>query len=232
VLERLPRGVSRRYLVVVLLLVGISAGSVLAGTRLQASEADAPAPIVRADGSLTADPEPLTIDDLNATRGPEPARAAMRLWFWAQWGSLPNVVAAHDPEVIDALGAEDIASAYRMMRTAYVSARPRILSVSRGRSGTVVTLEALRRNTAPTRYAFTMRERDGRWYITFDELLEEGIAAWVQFRATPDPSADKPPAAAVRAGIDAARRYRLAAVEAGATGNGAAGAEPRDRQSR
>jgi hypothetical protein len=154
------------------------------------------------------------LDEIDDAPGGSAARAVMRLWFWAQWGSLPNVVAAYDPEVVERVGSEDIASTYTLNRSTYISSRPRIVDVSTGRRGTVVHVEALRRNAPPQRSSFTLRRRDGYWYVVFDTVLEQGLAAWVQFRSMPDPDAKDIPAAAVRAGINAARRYRLVGTEA------------------
>jgi hypothetical protein len=206
------RVVTSRSFLVIVLVAAASAVAVFVGSELDREQTPAEER-VRPDGSLAVDPKPLSLDDLRALESGSPAEAVIELWYWAQWGSLPNVVAAYDPVVVDRLGAGDIASAYSMQRQSLIASKPRILEEVRGREGTAVSVEALRRNASPTRYSFTLRESDGEWLVVFDTLLESGIAAWAQFDAMPDPDAGTTPASARRAGIRAAHRYRDVALD-------------------
>jgi hypothetical protein len=201
-----------RPMLVFLVLVVVSAGSVYAGTRLR-DDAQPAVERARADGSLVADPRPLSLEDLSAVPTGSASEAVLRLWYWGQWGSPPNVVAAYAPEVVSGLGAANIAGAYSLKRASMVASRPRITGEVRGERGTVVTLEAQRRNTQPEHYAYTLERVNGGWLVRFDTLLESAIAAWAQVDAMPDPNAADVPAAAAKAGIDAARRFREIAVE-------------------
>jgi hypothetical protein len=197
---------------VTVLVAAASAVAVALGSELDQDQTPA-TERVRPDGSLAVDPKPLSLDDLRRTENRSPSEAVMELWYWAQWGSLPNVVAAYDPAVVARLGADDIASAYSMQRQSLVASTPRIIEEVRGREGTVVSVEVLRRNASPTRYSFTLRDTSGDWLIVFDTLLESGIAAWAQFDAMPDPDARSAPARAKRAGIRAAHQYRDVGLE-------------------
>jgi hypothetical protein len=204
----LRRIVTSRMLVV-LALIAISAVSVLVGTQLQH---DAAAPSAaereRPDGSLSADPQPLSLDDVRATANGSASEAVMYLWYWAQWGGLPNVLAVYSPAVVARLGAEDMAGAYSLQRASLLAARPEIVSEVTGPGGTMVAVRALRRNTKPQELSYTLRRIRGEWRIVFDTQLESGLAAWVQFRSTPDPESGDAPPSARRAGIAAARAYR------------------------
>lgn len=213
-LARAKHVATSRLALVVIGIVLASAGSVFAGTRLQDARSDRDgAGEVQADGSLKVDPAPLTLDDVAKSREGSASRTVMRLWYFAQWGSPANVLDAYKPEVIRRLGIQNVASAYSSMRASLVAARPRIVSEVKARSGTVVTMRALRRNAEPTRHSFTLeRGPGGRWQIVFDTLLEDALAAAVQAASSPDPNS-KPPASAVRKGLIAAREFRAADLE-------------------
>ena len=186
------------------------------GTALDDGGSAATAPLaVRGDGSLRVDPPPLSLEAVRRAPEDSPARTLLELFFWAQWGSAPNIVAAYLPAVVRALGAEDLAGAYGAERASLLSSRPRIANTVRKRFGVVVTVELLRRNELPARHSFTLRRVGGRWRVAFDTLLEEGIAAYVQTRDTPahaGAGAAAVPDAAEKAGIAAAREYRRIAL--------------------
>lgn len=198
-----------KFTVAVVALVLVSAGAVYAGTQIEGTEKRSTTR-VRSDGSLTQPPRPLSLDDVAKHEPGSPTAAIVRLWYWGQWGSAPNIIQAYDPAVVRLLGAADMAGAYSAQRANMVSARLRIVGESPGIAGTsVVTLQALRTNTAPEQYSFTLKRKGGRWVVVFDTLLEAAIAGYVQTHASPDPNKE-PPAAAVRAGLSKARSYRVA----------------------
>lgn len=180
------------------------AGSLLREDRVRAGT-------VRADGSLTVDPKPLTLADVGRLQRGSASQAALLLWYWGQWGSAPSIVSSYAPEIVRAVGADAIAGAYAQDRASLVAMRPRVIEESATRAGTVVILEGARRNELPNRYSFTLRRRDGRWQVVYDSLLEAGLAAYVQTRAADDPNARTVNAAAARAGLAAVRRLRAAA---------------------
>ena len=105
---------------------------------------------------------------------------------------------------------------------------PQVVDAVRGRDGTsVVTVKGLQVNSAPQYYSFTLRRVGSEWFIVFDTLLESGITAYVKFRNTPNPNAKKAPAAAERAGLAAARSYRVAfQCRAGQDGTGVVAPPP------
>ena len=189
----------------------ITAAGMLAGTRLD-GDSEAIGEAVNRDRSLAVDPRPLTLDDVAAgAEGPAP-EAVLRTWFFAQWGGLPVVVASYLPAVVDRVGAANVAGAYELQRGLLVSSHPRILAESVTDEGVIVTVEVQRRNESPQQHSYTLTRRHDRWYIVFDTVLEEALAAYAQTQRTPGGEQGDPPAAAVRAGLEAASRFRAAAA--------------------
>ena len=215
-----------KFLLAVLVLVLATGAAVYAGTRIE-DDSKNTSETVRPDGSLTSQPDPLSLADVAQERKGTPAEAVMKLWFWAQWGSSPNIIASYHPAVVRRLGSADIAGAYAMKRASMLQTRPRFVDVSKAASGdVVVTLEGLQVNTPPQPYSFTLRRVAGQWMVIFDTLLEDGLAAYVQFRLVPDPDAKRPPAAAQRGGLETARAYRVAFLCRGAQADQVPAATP------
>jgi hypothetical protein len=132
----------------------------------------------------------------------------MRLFYWAQWGSAPNVASAYDPAVRRAAGVGNIVGAYSQLRDTLATSRPRFLEITSSAAGAFVSLELLRADAAPARHSFLLQRRDGRWQIVFDTLLERGLANYVASLRSRN-SADKlPDRSAVRQGRLAAHEYR------------------------
>jgi hypothetical protein len=198
---------------VVLGLCLVSVGAVLLGTQLEDStKAGTKAPRVRSDGSLTVNPELLSLADVDrAPRGSAKA-AVLLLWYWGEWGAVPNILGAYHPAVVRAVSGEDIAGAYAMFRNALQTGQPKVTAQTGGPRRAVVVLRVRRRDAPPEKYSFTLSRVGGRWYVVFDTLLETAIAGYVQLKNMPDPSAKKPPPAAARAGLDAAAKFRAAAA--------------------
>jgi len=193
----------------------LSTACVAVGTALDDGGASSgPQPLVaRHDGSLRVNPRLLTLADVRKVPPGSPGRTLFELFFWAQWGSAPNIVAAYDPAVVRAVGVDDLTGAYALRRASLLASQPRITNTVSTSFGATVTVELLRRNEVPDRQSFTLRRIGGRWRVVYDTLLEDGIAAHVQGRETPA-SATAVPDAAAKAGIFAARRYRTAALHA------------------
>jgi hypothetical protein len=160
---------------------------------------------VKKDGSLTAVPPPLTLQQVNSKTSRSPEGAVYRLWFWAQWGSLPNVVLSYDPVVRRTVGPANIAGAYALLRSELLATRPRVVAVSRTRAGMFVALHEQRRALAPSRESFLLRRSGGGWTIVYDTLLERGLQTYAQQGLEPN----KPPSGrALTAGQALAARYR------------------------
>lgn len=198
--------------VFIVAMIVLSSASIAAGTALDDRDSNVfTQPVPLSDGSLRVDPKPLTLEEVRRTPAGSPARSLFELFFWAQWGSAPNVVAAYPPEVARAVGADILSGAYAQQRVTLLSSLPRITSTVKTAFGVVVTVELLRRNAVPARQSFTLRRVEGRWLVVYDTLLEDGIAAYVQNREAPA-SGKQVPDAAIKAGMAAAARYRSVAL--------------------
>jgi hypothetical protein len=199
----------------VVALIALSGASVALGAALgdDGSGAGSRKIAPRADGSLTVDPKPLTLADVRDMPEGSAQRTVMELFFWSQWGSAPNIVAAYSPAVVGFVGVLNLAGAYAGKRASLLASLPRIINTVPTRLGSTVNVELLRRNLPPERQSFALQREGGRWRIVFDTLLEDGLAAYVQGVDTPA-FARLPPNRAVQAGARAVRDYRREALTA------------------
>lgn len=159
---------------------------------------------VRPDGTLTANPAPLTLADVEGQPAASARRAVYELLFWGQWGSWPNVLDAYDPEVRATVGTRDLLGAYAVLQPQLVAAQAQIVSAVLRRGRAIVLLE-LRSTSARQRESFLLRRRGASWRILSDTLLERGLRAYVTQRVDTGPN---PSRAAARAGVEAAEKYR------------------------
>ena len=169
----------------------------------------------RPDGSLSADPAPLTLKDVDATPDGSAREAVMVLWFWGQWGGLPNMVLMQDDRVTGAVGASKIMDAYGLVRPDMLASRPRIVGTRTSPGGTFVAVEIRRKNQKPTQESYILKRRGSRWAVVRDTVLERGLAASAQRRLDPDITDDRPlTGGQLRAGEAAARTYRAISLSA------------------
>jgi hypothetical protein len=177
------------------------------GSELQ-GKATKPPTQQRSDDGLTATPNPLTLDALRRAHPGSASEAVLRLWFWAQWAGSASVLSAYDPRVVKGVGAGRIVTAYRSVQASLAQTEPQVVEESVGPAGTVVTVRALTEGHPPSDYSFTLWKVKGSWYITYDTLLDNALAAPNQAMPTPVGKEQNPPPAAVQAGLEASRRYR------------------------
>jgi hypothetical protein len=151
---------------------------------------------------------PLTYADVARKGRNKPARAVLLLWFWAQWGSTPNVVATYDPRVVRAVGARNISGVYAWLRGTLVELRPQIVGEIRRRKNlSFVAVEARSATANPVRYAFLLGRTSGNWLIMHDTLLQDALPGYVAFKIDGQASAN-PSRRAREQGERLADRYR------------------------
>ena len=169
-----------------------------------------PTVTVRADGTLSANPALLTLDDINRQPVGTPRRAVLEQLFWAQWGSWPDIFEGYAPTIGSVVGRENLTGAYVILRPQLTASKPRFVAtrVTGGRAA--VHLELLSATGAPNYESFVLRRLRGRWLIISDTLLERGLKTYVTQRFDGDIAGAKPTRRAVLAGIDATARYRAA----------------------
>jgi hypothetical protein len=173
------------------------------------------------DGKLTADPAPLTFAQIAEAGRTTPAGSVLSLYFWAQWGSIPNVVNMYDPRVRSAVGPMRIADAYVDQRVSLLGTLVVIRNVVSSPLGKLVTVDALTKNYPVVHDSFLLqrRRRSGRWYVVHDTLLERGLAVIVGAQASRGLTGQAAVRRAQRAGGVAARNFRSLAMRlAGLTG--------------
>jgi hypothetical protein len=219
--ERIAAGRRRRVpawlkvLIVAIALLAVCGGAVYAGSKLddgssESADRATTSERSRPEGSLAEVPGLMRLRDVRKARSGSASEKVLELWYWAQWGSIPNIIATYDPTVVSEVGASDLAGAYSLQRSYLAAARPELVDESESDGFAFVTLRALRADDKPQSLGFTLRRTGGEWRVVFDTLLESALATYVQYRNTPDPNSRNVPVAAVRAGIEAARKYRLA----------------------
>jgi hypothetical protein len=164
------------------------------------------------DGKLTADPAPLTFAQIAEAGRTTPAGSVLSLYFWAQWGSIPNVVSMYDPRVRNALGPMRIADAYVDQRVPLLGSQVVIRDTVASPLGTLVTVDAFTKNFPPIHDSFLLTRRNRRWYLVHDTLLERGLAVIVGAQASRGLSGQAAVRRAQTAGAVAARNYRRLAM--------------------
>jgi hypothetical protein len=162
---------------------------------------------VKADGSLADDAPPITLQDIKNEPRRSVRRTMLSVWFYGQWGSVPNILPLYEPFVRRAVGDRLILGAYATQREQMLASRPRIAYVRRTSVGTLVGLSVYRRGAVPLRDSFLFRRRNGKWRILYDTILERTFNSYQQFTDSADP-AQKPTRKAVLAGKAAADRLR------------------------
>lgn len=155
---------------------------------------------------------PLTFAEVAKAGLAKPAGAVLSLYFWCQWGSIPNVVESYDPRVRKALGPLIIADAYDDQRQALLSTMVVIRDTVRTPLGELVTVDGFTKDFPPVRDSFMLDRRDGHWYIVYDTLLARGLGAVVGARASRGLSGQAAVRRAQTAGAAAARDYRNQAL--------------------
>jgi hypothetical protein len=202
-------------------LVLIGAGAVLVGNTVgddhRGSERGRVG--VTANGRLTGAPARMSPAIIaSATKPGTAARAAMKLLYWAQWGSLPTVVHAYDPSVVARVGPSAIADSWGQQQTSLQSMQPRVVDSVAGRRGAVtVTLEMLRQDSPPQQTSMTLRRIGGkpRWYVVFDTMLYNSISNTVAADVIDYLTSENASPNAQRAASAAAASLRQAAVRFG-----------------
>jgi hypothetical protein len=188
---------------------GSDDGEVASSDRIARTGASPAA--VGPQGRLTAQPAPLTLADLRKQPKGSPQAAVLELWFWGQWGSAPNIVAAYMPRIRSTIGVSNITGAYAQQRVDLLDSLPRIAAVRRTKLGAFVGLEILTKQNEPRRESFLLQQpsSDG-WRVAYDTLLERALAGYVQttVQSTIDPNAERPAARAIREGVAVAQTYR------------------------
>lgn len=193
-------------------LAAVGVGQIALGLACNGGPGPAERSTVRADESLIVDPDPVTAADLNRFGEGTAARAVMTLFYWGQWGSSAGIVGSYSPRVVEGLGAEAIADAYRFSRQSLLAQAPEIDFVRPTPDGFVVGVVGRRRNARPQDHTFNLERRQGRWLVSFDTLLENGVAAITQIETARARNVAEDDPAAMAAGITAARRYRTLAL--------------------
>lgn len=130
---------------------------------------------VGSTGRLLADPEPLTLADVNRQPPSSPERTVWRMIFWAQWGNPANTLAQYDELARDRLGAVS-PSSFDWLRPTLVKVQPRIIEVVPTEEGVFVGLEFLSKILPPKRESLVLRRaRDGQWKVLYDTFINSGL---------------------------------------------------------
>lgn len=165
---------------------------------------------VLADGRLATDPPPLTLRDIERLPAGSPARTVMMLFFWAQWGSPPNVAATYDPGVARVVGVSNLVGTWESIRPSIVHTLPKVTieRIDARRGEAFVGMELASTAGPPARQSYELRRVGRRWQVVYDTVLDHALPGYVAEQLAVDPTAKRLSPAADRAGIRAAARYR------------------------
>lgn len=138
----------------------------------------------------------------------------MSLFFYAQWGSAPNIAALFDPRAISAVGRDNIAGAWLSNRAGLLTQAPRIVGLRATRAGTLATVDLLSQASPPEHESFLFVRLNGRWHVRYDTLTQSWIGPYVQsvVQDQLNPTANVADRRAVTAGVRASRAYLLASL--------------------
>lgn len=152
---------------------------------------------------------PLTFDQVSRRDKDTPRNAVLRLWFWAQWGSAPNVVGMYDSRVRTLLSQKNISGVYALLRGTLVELRPRSVSVVlRKRNLAFLTVEARGRSGGPVRHSFLLRRSGETWLILHDTLLETSLVDYADAEFVGPGASGRAKERARARGEELAARYR------------------------
>lgn len=165
-------------------------------------------PQAAADGRLTSNPSPLTLEDLDKLPKASAQLAVMETLFWAQWGNIPALAQAYHPQVVEDVGVSRLTDTYAWLRPQLLRSRMRLISARRNGREVFVAVEMASMDGPPSQDGFVLRQLDGGWRIVYDTLLDRGLSGYVAFLESRNPPDRAPDQAAVRAGQAAARKYR------------------------
>jgi hypothetical protein len=177
-----------------------------------ASDEDTPPP---SEPQAVQEPPPApSLLDLRDVRRQPPGsaeRAVISLWYWAQWGSSPNVAVAYHPTVRSGVGIDNLVGTFSQQRQAMMTARPRLLNSVTTKLGTFVAVRVERSGGEPVPESYLLRRDPERgWEILHDTFFERALGSFVQFttQANINLDAEEPSDEAVQQGQAAARRFR------------------------
>lgn len=197
------------------LALGLAAVSVFAAgcggsaTKRQADGATVPnGSSTSKNGRLTEVPGPLRLSDLRREKTGSARAAVLRLLYFAQWGSAPNIAAAYDPEVRARIGVSNIVGTYSQQRALLSTSRARFLESIETSTGMFIAVDLLRADAAPAHHSFSLRRRLGRWVVVYDTMIESGLSAYVAGTHSRAAAGQPPDTAAARRGRQAAHAYR------------------------
>ncbi|MDQ3662246.1 MAG: hypothetical protein M3454_14555 [Actinomycetota bacterium] len=162
-------------------------------------------PAALPNGRLKSQPSPLTLADVAKQPADSPQRAVLELLFYAQWGSLPNVVSAYSPAVLRRVRANDIAGAYAQQRPTLATSLPSIVETRNTKDGRFVAVRLTSTTGPPQLNAFVLRRFGDQWKVVYDSLLDSSLERFAQYQIDPSPA---PSPDAIRRGISTATVFR------------------------
>jgi hypothetical protein len=146
--------------------------------------AGGPDPIVRTgpspatkqpDGTLSANPVPLTLMDVANERQGSPQQAVLKLLFWAQWGGPPFIAELYDEETLADVGPRRLTREYEALRAELVKLQPEVAFTCHQGDLVFVAIILRSRHSQPRLESFLLRRRVGDWVILSDTLLEREL---------------------------------------------------------
>lgn len=155
---------------------------------------------------------PLTLAQVARIPQADPASTVMRLWFWAQWGSFPNVAASYDPRVIQIAGPQGFFQVFVIQRSTLLQFHPRVTAVTIRGPTAFVAVVGEAAGVKPYYTSFDLRRVSNVWLITHDTLLEGTLPSAIAGLLDPNPVRTVPPAQYLRQGEAVMTRIRAYAA--------------------
>jgi len=132
----------------------------------------------------------------------------MRLWFWGQWGSAPNVIGSYHPTTVRLLGSVNIGRAYVTLRDTLLTYRPRVVGRHRSGISAFVAVQGEAAGLKSVRVGYDLRLVGSTWLIAHDTLLEGALPDVIAAASDPVAGRTNHPAVYLKRGKDLADRFR------------------------
>ena len=143
----------------------------------------------------------------------DPRNTVLSFWRLVQIGAYPAAAVGYDPRARAAIGNTAFLDVLELERLGVAALKPTAYAVRRLPRGTVVDVRTRGEHSRGAAFSFQLVRRDGRWYIVYDSLIGDTLAAALAnvLQRDRDPG-EGVSAAAVRKAVRRARAYRANAL--------------------
>ena len=168
----------------------------------------APANVPSATGNANPEAAALDVKKRLAAAKPGPTATILQLWERMQAGVPQLAVVSYDRRVVKALGLATVEGGLLAQGSLFRTSVPTVRSSERTPVGLLVAVTA-RSLSGSVELSYLMRKVGGRWVISFDSVLEQGLDGYGRANTPFQRNVANTERAAQQHGAALAERYRL-----------------------